>query len=152
MPSPDEPEHILCDTSFVRVLELAASRPDVVSHWPQATRDRLDAAVLAIPIFVLGEVRSGHLLAKWGVAKIESAERALSAYLRIPIDFDVLDQYVELRARYFKQVGDNDMWIAATAKAREWPLVSCDAGFCRLRPDIDLIYLPRTADSPSECP
>jgi tRNA(fMet)-specific endonuclease VapC len=146
------PEHVICDTSFVTILEVSASRPTVTAHWLQPVRDRLDAAILSIPVFVLGEVRSGHRLANWGAARIENAERALAAYLVVPLDYDVLDSYVDLRARYFKQLGDNDMWIAATARARGWPLVTCDLDFCRVRDELDLIYLPAKPDSAAECP
>jgi predicted nucleic acid-binding protein len=112
----------------------------------------LNSAVLAINPFVLGEVRSGRVRAKWGEAKIASAEKALAAYLLVPLDFDVLDAYVDVRARFLSQMGDNDMWIAATAKARQWPLATCDLDFCRLKSEIDLIYLPRDTDAPTECP
>lgn len=147
------PEHILCDTSFVSIVELASTRPTVIEHWAQDVRDRLfGGAILGVTIFVLGEVRSGRLIAGWGEANIAKAEKALGAYLVVPVDFDVLDAYVDLRARYFKQLGDNDLWIAATAKARGWPLVTTDTDFCRLKDVIELIYLPAKPDSPQSCP
>lgn len=151
-PEPDGPEHILCDTTFVSLVSLAASRPAVIAHWPQEPRDRLEQAVLAISVFTLGELRSGHIRARWGQAKIDSAEKAISAYLLVPVDMDVLAAYVDIRARFLGQMSDNDMWIAATAKARNWPLVACDLDFCRLKAELDLIYLPRNADSPADCP
>ena len=148
----DESEHILCDTSFVSLVDVASARPDLIAHWPQAVRARLDVAVLAITVFVLGELRSGRIKAGWNEQRIEKAERALAAYLFVPVDPEVLDCYVGLRARYLSQLGDNDLWIAATAKARGWPLVACDLDFCRLKTEIELIYLPHKPDSPSECP
>jgi|tagenome__1003787_1003787.scaffolds.fasta_scaffold19497016_1 hypothetical protein len=47
--------------------------------------------------------------------------------------------------------GDNDLWIASTALARGWPLVTCDLDFCPVE-GLDLIYLPAKPDSPSSCP
>ena len=103
-------------------------------------------------MFTLGELRSGHIRAKWGQAKIDNAEKAIAAYLFVPVDPDVLDAYVDIRAQYLSQMADNDMWIAATARARSWPLVTCDLDFCLLKAELDLIYLPKTPDSPAECP
>jgi hypothetical protein len=80
--APTEAEHILCDTSFVSVVELAAAQPDIVAHWSNEVRQRVDAAVLAITVFVIGEVRSGRLRAGWSAAKIASAEKAMSVHLR----------------------------------------------------------------------
>jgi predicted nucleic acid-binding protein len=144
-------EHVICDTSFVSVVEASAARPELLAHWPQASRDRLDAAVLAVTVFTIGEVRSGRIRANWGDAKIEKAERALSAYLVVPLDYAVLDSYVSIRARH-RQLGDNDMWIAATAKARGWPLVACDLDYCVLKDELDFIYLPRSPESLTACP
>ncbi len=76
----------------------------------------------------------------------------MAAYLLVPVDPEVLDCYVNLRARYFREIGENDLWIAATAKARGWPLVACDLHYCRLKDEIELVYLPQKPDSPPECP
>lgn len=145
-------EHIVCDTTVVSMIAVSSSRPEIVAHWPEDARARLDSAVLAITVFVLGEVRSGRIRAGWSSSKIAAAEKAIAAYLLVPVDLEVLSAYVELRSRYASQLGDNDMWIAATAIARGWPLVTCDLDFCRIKSELDLIYLPRKPDSPSVCP
>ena len=146
------PEHILCDTGVVSLIEVSRVRPESTAHWPLADRKRLDRAVLAINPFVLGEVRSGRVRANWGQARIDQAEKAIAAYLFVPLDFDVLDAFVDIRSRFFSQMGDNDMWIAATAKARDWPLATCDLDYCRLKEEMDLIYLPSDTNAPTECP
>ena len=146
------PEHILCDTTFTSLVEASLAKPHRLAHWPVDVKARLDAAVLAVSVFTVGELRSGRLLAGWGERRIEGAERALASYLFVPLDFGVLDRYVELRARFFSQLGDNDMWIAATALSRGWPLVTCDLDYCLLKDELKLIYLPAKLDSAAECP
>lgn len=146
------PEYIVCDTGVVGLMQAAASNPAILDHWPPSGRERLNRAVLAITIFTLGETREGHRRAGWGAKRIAQAEQSLSAYLLLPVDFDVLDHYVDIRSAYHSQIGDNDMWIAATAKARGWPLATCDTDFCPLKDDLDLLYLPRRADSQQTCP
>jgi predicted nucleic acid-binding protein len=146
------PEHLVCDTTVVSLIAAAVAHPERIAHWPAEIRDRLDRAVLAISVFTQAEVRSGYLRANWGERRIAEAERALAAYLLLPLDYEVLDHYVRLRARYLGQIGDNDLWIAATAIARGWPLVACDLDFCKLRDELDLIYLARDPNAPRECP
>jgi predicted nucleic acid-binding protein len=48
---------ILCDTSFVSVVQARG----VLRTWPAQERDRLDAAVLAISVVTLAELRDGHI-------------------------------------------------------------------------------------------
>jgi hypothetical protein len=55
------PETILCDTSFVSVVQSSG----VVPNWPADLRARLDAAVLAINIVTLAELRDGHIYSNW---------------------------------------------------------------------------------------
>jgi predicted nucleic acid-binding protein len=149
-------ERILCDTSFVSPREaVALKKAGITDHWPQAVTDRLDQAVLAISVVTVAEVRSGRIAAKWGEVQTAKAEEQLAAYLRVPLDLEVLDRCVDLRAKKINNgwgLGDNDLWIAATAQARNWPLVACDLHFCDLRGELELIYLQARPDSPEECP
>jgi predicted nucleic acid-binding protein len=135
----DEPETILCDTSFVSIVE----KKGVSAEWPEATRERLDKAVLAINIVTLAELRAGHLQAKWGERKRAEAESLIASYLLVPLDMPTVDECARLRAECKLNginVPDNDIWIAATANVRSWPLVSCDGHF-DLIPDVDHIGL-----------
>jgi predicted nucleic acid-binding protein len=145
-------EHLVCDTTVVSLLFAATKKPGRIAHWPLAQRERLTRSLLAMSVITLGELRAGYKEANWGEPKIAEAERAVSAYLQVPLDPEVLAKYVDLRAVYRRQMNDNDLWIAATAMARGWPLVACDLDFCKLRSDLDLIYLPSAKDSPAECP
>jgi predicted nucleic acid-binding protein len=65
----------------------------------------------------------------------------------------VVDRCAALRASSLNGawgVGDNDLWIAATAQSRGCAVASCDTGFCRMA-GIDLIYLPSKPDAPATC-
>jgi len=137
-------EEIVCDTSFVSVMQRATPNQALIASWPQEHTERLNNAILGISVISLAELRSGHTVDNWGPRRIESAEATIAAYLQFPLDLDVVDKCARLRAASKTgawNVGDNDLWIAATAQSRGCAVVSCDAGFCRME-GIDLIYLP----------
>lgn len=128
-------ETILCDTSFVRVVQSAADNARSarsISEWPEATVTRLNSAILAISVITLAGLRDGHIYANWGVPRRTRAERLIASYLLVPLDMAIVDCCANLRATCRRRgvtVPDNDIWIAATAISRSWPLVSCDAHF-----------------------
>ena len=137
-----EPETIVCDTSFIGVQERAGgARP----NWPQAVVDRLDAAVLAISVISLAEVRAGRIYANWGRERSDRQEARLAAFLQVPLDEATLDIYAEIHAWSLRgnAIPHNDMWIAATAISRRFALVSCDQDFDRIAGPfpLDHIYL-----------
>lgn len=137
--APAEAETILCDTSFVSVVQSAGPR----STWPADVRARLDAAVLAINVVTLAELRDGHIYANWGANRRQRAEQLIASYLLVPLDMATVNECARLRAVCRKSgvvVPDNDVWIAATANTRGWPLVSCDGHFDAI-PDVDHIRL-----------
>ena len=148
---PDDPwapdhgsETILCDTTFVSVVQSAGSNAKTINAWPAGTRRRLDGALLASSVITLAELRDGHIYAGWGGPRRQRAEQLISSYLLIPLDMAIVDRCAELRAACRGggvTVPDNDIWIVATAGTRGWPLVSCDAHF-DLIPDCDHIRLP----------
>jgi predicted nucleic acid-binding protein len=152
----DEAEEIVCDTTFVSVVQ-SASHPKsqaVIAGWPAAVSDRLNRAILGISVISLAELRSGHLASGWGATRIARAERIINAYLWFPLDLDVVEKCAALRAKSLRNgwnCGDNDLWIAATAQSRGCAVVSCDLGFCRIE-GIDLIYLPGATTAPQDCP
>src|SRR4051794_4266748 len=119
-----EPETILCDTSFVSIVQKKGISPD----WPEEVRQRLDNAVLAINIVTLAELRAGHIEAEWGARRREEAESLIASYLLVPLDMRIVDECARLRAACKRGgigVPDNDIWIAATANTRSWALASC---------------------------
>jgi predicted nucleic acid-binding protein len=140
-------ERLLCDTSFVGHLRAQRARPERYQHWDHSTLTRIDNAILAISVVTLAEARFGYLKAEWGQAKISEEESRLASFVQVPLDFPDLDEWARLRV-YAKNEGvvlaDNDLWIAATASTREFPLVTCDLDQQRIEGGMatEVIYLP----------
>lgn len=136
----DGPETILCDTTFVSVVQVGG----IPKEWPADVRARLDAAVLAISVATLAELRAGHIYANWGAARRERAERLIASYLLLPLDMPTVDEWARLWGACTSNgvtVPHNDLWIASAANVRAWPLVSLDKHF-DLIPDVDHLLLP----------
>jgi predicted nucleic acid-binding protein len=114
------------------------------------TVNRLDVAILALSVVSLAEIRAGRIHAGWGQGRSEQQEARLSAFLRIPLDEDILDQYALLHAWNLKghNIEHNDLWVAASAMSRGMPLVSCDRHHEAIERDhpLHLIYLPPRPD------
>ena len=141
------PEVILCDTTFVSLLEASQRKPETTAHWPRAVLTRIDGAIQAVSVFTLAEIRAGRIAANWGQRRSERQERLLAAYVTVPLDEDILNEYATLHAWSSRghKTPHNDMWIAATAIARGFPLVSADEHFERIAEShrLEHIYLPR---------
>jgi predicted nucleic acid-binding protein len=141
-------ETILCDTSFVSVVQSASRDPrsaSGVEAWPATVKARLNAAILAISVITLGELRAGQIYANWGAARRAAAEALVATYLLVGLDMATVDCWAKLDAtcrRTGIAAPDNDVWIAATAISRDWPLVSCDGHF-DLIPGVDHVRLRR---------
>ncbi|HEX5926554.1 MAG TPA: type II toxin-antitoxin system VapC family toxin [Baekduia sp.] len=143
-------EPILCDTSFISVVQVKGWLPT----WPAETQQRLSSAILGISVITIAEVRDGHISASWGQARRTAAEQLMAAYLWVPLDMAVVNECARLRAACRTSgvvVPDNDIWIAATANTRGWPLVSCDKHFERI-PEVDHIFLDPPARAPKSSP
>lgn len=153
----DSAERILCDTSFVSVLLSGSSTrsKEAVERWSVDTKNRLDGAILSISVISLAELRSGFQANGWGDRRRQTAEETIRAYAWVPIDYEIVDTCAALRADAKVggwNIGDNDLWIAATAMSRGWPLVSCDLDFCRIEREWDFIYVPGDGNAPAACP
>ena len=104
-----------------------------VVSWVGAGRGRHVqwAAVLAgrhpfISFVTVGEIVRGGVRAGWSEAKLGEWERRLRAYTVIPGTIPVARAYGRIGARYYRQVADNDLWIAATALAYDLPNATAD--------------------------
>jgi predicted nucleic acid-binding protein len=144
------PERLLCDTSFVGHVRALRTKPERYRHWDEQALARIEDAVLAISVVTLAEARFGYLNAGWGDAKIAEEERRLASFLQIPLDLPDLDEWARLRDQAKRQgtaIGDNDLWIAATASTRDHALVTCDEDQRRLEDHlpVDVIYFPPPA-------
>jgi predicted nucleic acid-binding protein len=147
MPEATAPERLLCDTSFVGHVRALRTRPERYSHWGEQALARTENAVLAISVVTLAEARFGYLNAEWGATKIAEEERRLGSFLQIPLDLPDLDEWARLRDAAKRRgiaIGDNDLWIAATASTRDHPLVTCDQDQLRLEDQlaVEVIYFP----------
>lgn len=109
---------------------------------------RIDRARLAISVFTLAEARVGFIVGDFGPRRIEREERRLRAFAQLPLDEEILAEWVRLKAAVRGlglAMSDNDLWIAATASSYDAALVTCDRDQARIEDLLgDVIFLPRT--------
>lgn len=132
-----------------------AQAPQRYAHWSPETLGRIDAAILAISVMTLAEARYGYLKARWGEKRIADEEGRLAAYLLVPLDPRVVDEWARLRTvceAAAVTVPDNDLWIAATAAARGYPLVTCDRKHQGRIQDSAVGLIVLDVDAPGETP
>ena len=82
---------------------------------------------LALSFVTVGELLTWSKHRKWGPEKIAELERRIALTGVIPYDMALCQTYAELNAQLLKagrQIGDNDLWIAATAIRHSLPLIS----------------------------
>lgn len=79
---------------------------------------------------------------RWGPERLEALQNALRSLVTVEIDHpDVLDAYVEIdlysdrHPDGARNMGKNDVWIAACAKAAHATLITLDRDFSHLHPD-----------------
>lgn len=89
-----------------------------------------------------GEVRVLASRNGWGKEKLAALENALSSLVTIDIGIvDVIDAYVEIdllsqkHPKGARNMGKNDIWIAACAKASGATLLTTDKDFDHLNPE-----------------
>lgn len=102
----------------------------IAKHNPPAVRERfrqLTMDQLAMSVITLGELR-------FGAEKSQSRERALEVVSKLESSMEVA-HLTEKVAEYYGQIradlqqrgliiGNNDLWIAAHARAEDWILVT----------------------------
>jgi predicted nucleic acid-binding protein len=103
----------------------------------------------AISVVTHGEVRVLAGRNGWGEAKLAALRCALDALVTVDVNVaEVLDAYVEIDL--FSQqmpggarnMGKNDLWIAACAKASGATLLTTDRDFDHLDPDLlTVVYI-----------
>ena len=102
----------------------------IAKHNPPVVRERFArhaAAELAMSVITLGELR-------FGAEKSQSRERALAVINQLetrmqiaPLTETVGEHYGQIRAvlqRAGQTIGNNDLWLAAHARAEGWILVT----------------------------
>ncbi len=102
----------------------------IARHNPPEVRERFarhTASELAMSVITLGELR-------FGAEKSQMRERALSSIQTLaqritlePLPEAAAEHYGEIRAELQKSgqmIGNNDLWIAAHARAQGWIIVT----------------------------
>ena len=144
--SADRSEIIICDTSVVRHLVQHRSEPRRYARWGSVLLGRLNAAVLAISVVTVAESRAGFLIDRWGERRTREANHQLEWFVRLPVDASAQDEWARLRASARATgvaIGDNDLWIAATASTRRCALATCDKDHVRIAEalPVEVVYL-----------
>jgi predicted nucleic acid-binding protein len=118
MSQPASGDVVVLDTVVLSLLAARSRRPEVVAHWPEEAIAMLDTSVLAISPVTVAEVEYG-LLKNPGHELARSQRATLSTCPLLPIDPAVIAAWAHLRHGKTPglSIGDNDLWIAATASA-----------------------------------
>lgn len=89
-----------------------------------------------VSVVSVGEVRAFVTMKGWGQNKVRALDAFVSNLTVLPIDLGlVVDHYAELQVASYQKgrnVGQNDLWIAATAVAFNLRLLTFDGDFARL--------------------
>ncbi len=108
---------LLVDTDVLSYI--AWKRPKAQAFLPL-----VEGKLLAISFATVGEMYFGAANRGWGEQRILEMEKILRRYTTIPGTYDVAHRYGEIKKAFREQVGENDMWIAATALAHELPTIT----------------------------
>jgi tRNA(fMet)-specific endonuclease VapC len=138
---------LLLDTNIIIHL---IRNDDVAKRVDAAFQIRHRSDRPLISIVTVGECLSFAQQRKWGRGKVESLEALLRELVVVSIDSkDVLDRYAEFHSwtrSIGRTLGDNDLWIAATASAADAHLITPDADFDALHPGrIRRTLIPETS-------
>jgi len=90
---------------------------------------------IAIPVTVVGELIFGACKSARRQENLELFNDFISQYDILPIDKTVAKIYGEVKAKLaIKGINlpENDIWIAATAKANDYNVISFDAHFAHI--------------------
>jgi len=117
----DVTDRVLVDTNVASWIGAGRSR---YKEWADALRGRR----AFVSFITVGEIIRGGVRAGWSEAKLGEWERRLQAYTVIPGTIWVARAYGRIGARFYRQIGDNDLWIVATALAYDLPIATADEG------------------------
>jgi predicted nucleic acid-binding protein len=132
IPPAESPPPLLVDTMVLTWLtDPRNPRPE----WEHVVSGR----TLYLSFVTVGEILHGAQ--GWSIARRDAIERRLGSWPVIPGTMSVARKYAELRARYFGQIGENDLWIAACALRQPEPIgiATADVAFNRIADDFGLV-------------
>jgi len=102
----------------------------IIKNNPMSVRQKFEsvrASDLVLSIVTLAELRYGAEKSQARAKAIRAVEQ-LTAYIEIAeLDQVVAEHYADIRAtldRAGTPIGNNDLWLAAHARANDWILVS----------------------------
>lgn len=88
-------------------------------------RPHLEGNTLAISFMTFGELFEGAYRASWGHRRMSKLEHTLRAYVVIPATRRICRFWGRVRAvRRHQPISVPDAWIAATALAQNWALIT----------------------------
>lgn len=139
------PTKILLDTGvvFQALRDNALWKRIEAEHQLLSRKDRP-----LLPIVCVGELLALGRMNGWGVPRITALETLLTNLTIADIrSRQVLEKYAEIKAFVRgKEIGQNDIWIAAIASATGAHVLTCDTDFQRLEEGLFLTqtyYNPR---------
>lgn len=123
---------------------LAAGREGLKSRGAPVEDRRLAEAQCKVGELSMEIEFCGRSAKRWTASRGRSAGSPASC--RIPLDLTIVDEWARLRVLSKQNgwnLGDNDLWITATASARGHALVTCDADQARIvDPGLEVLHLP----------
>ncbi len=141
----------------LRPNDLISLETNVLVHWIRQNdtgiqlrdtyrlHERTDRPIYST--IVEGEIRGLASVWKWGGEKLDVLEKLLAELVRVEAGLpDVVKAYAEIFAAAKAgghNTGQNDMWIAATAKAAGAVLLTCDNDCIWMNPALVIVeYVP----------
>lgn len=92
-------------------------------------RQRLEMGGLAVSVVTVAELKRGALAARWGDRRTVELAEHVRGYAVLAVDAEIAEEWARVRVRcdeLGRQKGDNDLWVAATAKRYGLPLATLD--------------------------
>jgi len=126
-------EYVVCDTTVVSDLRRGGHGCAAMTILTQAVK--------VISVVTIGELRAGAIRAGWGDRKRSELEVTINAYVHVDVDAETANTWARLQAecvRIGRNVGLNDLWIAATSVRLGCPVASLDEDFERI-PGLQLV-------------
>jgi tRNA(fMet)-specific endonuclease VapC len=134
----------LLDTNILLLLLRQDSRWETVE-----TRFDLPRHRSFISVVTLGELQSLGLRNRWGVRRMAQIDQLKHSFVLLDINVDtIIDRYGQIDAfsqgkhptlslqTSARNMGKNDLWIAATASVYGLSLITADLDFNHLSPDL----------------
>ena len=113
-----------------------------MKQHPLATRylPHLLGHELAISFMTVAELLEGAFRANWSPTKLQWLKEELQPYRIVQSSPQICRHWGQIRALRFRQpISVADAWIAATARAKRWPLVTHNPGDFHDIPELRII-------------